>query len=103
MDKKVLKKEFRALCRSEKRSCLRMKTAGTLVAMIGLIAALAVLCFVVADAIKLGDVIILNIFIIIVCAVGAALDAVGDFRFKREFARYLLEKENRKTDSEPQP
>ncbi len=30
MDKKVLKKEFRALCRSEKRSCLRMKTAGRL-------------------------------------------------------------------------
>ena len=91
MDEITLKKEFKRLCRAEKRSCLRFKLLGTLTALIGLILAIVLLCLVLSDAIGLDGVVPLAAAIA-VAAVGAVIDIYGDMRFKKEFDAYKLEK-----------
>lgn len=92
MDEITLKKEFKRLCRAEKRSCLRFKLLGTLTALIGLILAIVLLCLVLSDAIGLDGVVPLAAAAIAVAAVGAVIDIYGDMRFKKEFDAYKLEK-----------
>lgn len=92
MDEKTLKKEFKRLCRAEKRSCLKLKLLGTLVALIGLILAVVLLCLVLSDAIGLDAVVPLAAAAIAVAVVGAVIDVSGDMRFKKEFEAYKLEK-----------
>lgn len=99
MDKRALKKEFRASCRREKRGFMKMKAIGTLIATAALIAALIMIYMVETDAVRFSDVIVADFFIIAACFVGMALDIAGDIRFKQEFKLYLLKKEQEKADS----
>ena len=94
MNTKELKKEFNNKCKEEKRKCWQFRLIGIILSVVGLVIVIATLYvnFTTDFLVYPAQLVYLGIGAVIAVA-GMIFDIVGDAFFKKDFERYLSEKQ----------
>ena len=94
MNTKELKKEFNIKCKEEKRKCWQLRLIGIILSVAGLVVVLATtyINFTTDLLVYPAQLVLLGIGAAIAVA-GMIFDIVGDAFFKKDFERYLSEKQ----------